>query len=140
MDSALWLIPVFAPVIVAAFVGGSILIRSIASRGGLAVLVRRYTTRLPCPDQVLTKQNAQIGSTSWKAHVTIGLGQRGLYLHAKPPLLRYPAIEIPWSHLRYERETSLNGSTGARITVVPPQVSMVLPVEVWKQAEPFLKR
>ncbi len=139
MTNPLWLIPVLAPVLLVLGVGVSIIVRNMRSRGGFAMLLRRYSTKMPAPEGALVNQTAQIGTSSWKQRVTIGISQRGLYLHPKPPLLRYSAIEIPWSHMRFEGAGTLEGIETARVSVVPPAVTLAVPKEVWDKTEAYPK-
>ena len=92
------------------------------------------------PEEAYAGQTAQIGSSSWKQRVTIGIGQRGLYLQPKGAVVRYTALEVPWSHMRQEGDGVLQGEEMARIMVVPPQVGLLVPRDVWAKAERYAKR
>ena len=136
---------VCAPMVLVVVIGVLVVVRSVSvmqrigSRRGAAVVLARYITTTKCPDRALPKQSVQIGAAGWRERVTIGLGQRGLYVHLKPLYPPYPPIEIPWSDLRYESESLLFGAAAACLMVVPCGVPLVVPVGIWAEAQAFLR-
>jgi hypothetical protein len=89
--------------------------------------------------QPLTKQTVQVGSVRFRRCVTVGIGDWGLYLWARPVFSRYKPILIPWAELSVIGTARIYWSKAALLSVGKPAVATIrLPMSLYRLAKPYL--
>ena len=111
-------------------VGLFLVVRMLARRsggggGGLAGLAQRYPGPAEPEGQVFNHQSVQVGAVTWKRCVKVGIGQRGLFLHARSVFVSRPPVLIPWAEIKRCEQRSLFWRTAGQLTVGDPIVATV---------------
>ena len=118
---------------------GALIYSPFARGSGLTRLIERYATDRPCSGNKLTWQTVQIGAVRWRRCVVFGADPQGLYLKVSPFAAHYPAILIPWSDLRFARQTLLYWSKAMTLDVGAGLAEITVPQRLWTLMEPYLK-
>jgi hypothetical protein len=111
------------------------------SPGGWTRLASAYATKAPRPERALTGQSIVAGRVLWRFCVSVAVSAAGLYLEIVLPfpLLKRPALLIPWTEFKRLEQGRLFWRKAAHFSLGKPLVGTVtLPMPLYAMTQPFL--